>query len=308
MLKFGVQVNCYRTTWDEIRASIETLESGRWHGLWFADHFMPPRGSREEERLTAFEGWTLIAVAAGMTERLELGHLVLGNTYRNPALVAKMAATLDQASKGRLVLSLGAAWCEREHQAYGWDFPSMKERQDRLQEACELIRRLFTADGPVDYQGTYYRLDQAPLSPGCYRKPHVPIMVGGMGERRTLRTLAMHGDIFNLDGWAGAGMSLELYRHKLSVLERHCEAVGRDLAQIKRTLLMPIVVTDDEAAAERFDEILGPGAVAGPRSYVIDRIGEFAEEGVEEIMFGAIPTGDVEAIQRVEEEIVAAFD
>jgi alkanesulfonate monooxygenase SsuD/methylene tetrahydromethanopterin reductase-like flavin-dependent oxidoreductase (luciferase family) len=129
-----------------------------------------------------------------------------------------------------------------------------------------------------------------------------------MGERRTLRTLAMHGDIFNLDGWAGAGMSLELYRHKLSVLERHCEAVGRDPAEIKRTLLMPIVVTDDEAAAERFDQILGPGSVAGPRSYVIDRIGEFADEGVEEIMFGAIPTGGVEALQRVEEEIVAAFD
>ena len=103
-------------------------------------------------------------------------------------------------------------------------------------------------------------------------------------------------------------MSLEFYRHKLSVLERHCEAVGRDLAEIKRTLLMPIAVTDDKAAAERFDAILGPGAVAGPRSYVIDRIGEFADEGVDEIMFGAIPTGDVEALQRVEEEIVRAFD
>jgi alkanesulfonate monooxygenase SsuD/methylene tetrahydromethanopterin reductase-like flavin-dependent oxidoreductase (luciferase family) len=307
MLKFGVQVNCYRTTWDEIRASIETLESGRWHSVWFADHFMPPRGSPEEERLTAFEGWTLSAVAAGMTERLELGHLVLGNTYRNPALVAKMAATLDQAAKGRLVLSLGAAWCEREHQAYGWDFPSMKERQDRLEEACELIRRLFTADGPVDYRGTYYRLEQAPLSPGCYRKPHIPIMVGGMGERRTLRTLAMHGDIFNLDGWAGEGMSLELYRRKIGVLERHCEAAGRDPAEIRRTLLMPISVTDDQPTAERFDAILGPGAVAGPRSYVIDRIGEFADDGVDEIMFGAIPTGDVEALQRIEDEIVAAF-
>jgi alkanesulfonate monooxygenase SsuD/methylene tetrahydromethanopterin reductase-like flavin-dependent oxidoreductase (luciferase family) len=133
-------------------------------------------------------------------------------------------------------------------------------------------------------------------------------MIGGTGERRTLRTLAMHGDIFNLDGWAGAGLSLELYRHKLAVLERHCEAVGRDPAEIKHTLLVPMVITDDAAAAGRFEEILGPGAVAGPRSYVIDRIGEFADEGVEEIMFGAIPTGDVEALQRVEEEIVASFD
>jgi alkanesulfonate monooxygenase SsuD/methylene tetrahydromethanopterin reductase-like flavin-dependent oxidoreductase (luciferase family) len=307
-MEFGVQVNCYRTTWDDIRASIETLEAGRWDSVWFADHFLPPPGRREDEPLAAFEGYTLIAVAAGMTEKLRLGHLVLGNTYRNPGLVAKMAATLDQASRGRFVLALGAAWFPREHEAYGWDFPSMKERQDRLQEACELIRKLFTADGPVDYEGRYYRLKEAPLSPGCYQQPHLPIMVGGTGERRTLRTLAMHGDIFNLDGWAGGGMSLEHYQHKIGVLERHCEDVGRDPTEIKRTLLMPLRVTDDPADAERFLNALGPGTVAGSRSYVIDRIAEFAEAGVEEIMFGAIPTGDIEAFQQVEEEVVAAFD
>ncbi len=306
-MKFGVQVNCYRTTWDEIRTSIETLEAGRWHSLWFADHYLPPPGRRDEEHLTAFEGYTLIAVAAGMTEKLRLGHLVLGNTYRNPALVAKMASTLDQASKGRFVLSLGAAWFKREHEAFGWDFPSMKERQDRFQEACELIRKLFTADGPVDYTGKYYRLDRARLSPRCYQQPHIPILIGGTGERRTLRTLAMHGDIFNLDGWAGAGMSLEHYRHKISVLERHCEKCGRDPKEIKRTLLMPVRVTDDKGTAERFVEALGPGTVAGPRDYVIERIGQFANEGVEEIMFGALRTGDVEAYQRIEEQIVAAF-
>ena len=119
-----------------------------------------PKGDRKTEHRTAFEGYTLIAVAAGMTEKLRLGHLVLGNTYRNPALLAKMATTLDQASKGRFTLSLGAGWNQREHDAYGWDFPSMRERSDRFQEACELIRKLFTADGPVDYNGRYYQLDQ----------------------------------------------------------------------------------------------------------------------------------------------------
>jgi alkanesulfonate monooxygenase SsuD/methylene tetrahydromethanopterin reductase-like flavin-dependent oxidoreductase (luciferase family) len=133
-------------------------------------------------------------------------------------------------------------------------------------------------------------------------------MVGGTGERRTLRTLAMHGDIFNLDGWAGAGMPLRYYQHKIGVLERHCDDVGRDPAEIRRTLLMPLFVTDDKANAERFINALGPETVAGPRTYVIDRIGEFADAGVAEIMFGAIPTGNVEAHQRVEEEIVAAFD
>ena len=330
-MKLGVQVNCYGTTWDDIRASIETMEAGRWDSLWFADHFFPPwggpKGDRKTEHRTAFEGYTLIAVAAGMTDKLRLGHLVLGNTYRNPALLAKMATTLDQASKGRFTLALGAGWCEREHDAFGWTFPSMKERSDRFQEACELIRKLFNADGPVDYNGRYYQLDQAQLSPGCYQEPHIPIMVGGTGERRTLRTLAMHGDLMNVDGWSGRGMSFELYQHKVSVLERHCEKVGRDPAEIKHTLLMPLKVTDDKAEAERFIVGLGrgtmerwggyegplmeprlSGSMAGPLNHVIDRIGQFVDAGVDEIMFGAIPTGDVEAFQRVEEEVVAAFD
>ena len=310
-MKFGVQVNCYNTTWDEIRRSIETMEAGRWNSLWFADHFLPPiPGSvpnSNEELLTAFEGYTLIAVAAGMTEKLRLGHLVLGNTYRNPALLAKMAATLDQACKGRFTLSLGAAWFKREHEAFGWDFPTMKERQDRFQEACEMIRMLFTADAPVDYNGEYYRLDNAPLSPGCYQQPHIPIMVGGTGERRTLRTLAMFGDVFNLDGWAGQGMSLEVFRHKIGVLNKHCENIGRDPAEIKHTLLCPLQVTDDQASEGAFQKRWGPGAMCGSRSHVIDRIGQFVDEGVDEIIFGHLPTGNVEAYQRVEEEIVAVF-
>ena len=306
-MKFGVQVNCYRQTWEGIRTSIETMEAGRWNSLWFADHFVPPPGPREAEPLTAFEGYTLIAVAAGMTKKLKLGHLVLGNTYRNPALLAKMATTLDHASEGRFTLSLGAGWFQREHEAYGWDFPTMKERQDRFQEACELIRMLFTADGPVDYNGRYYRLDQAPLSPGCFQKPHIPIMVGGTGERRTLRTLAMHGDIMNLDGWAGQGMSIEIFRHKVNVLKQHCENVGRDPAEIKLTALMPLQITDDKENVEKFIRRLGPGSMAGSRNYLVDRIGEFIAEGIDEIMFGAIPTGDVEAFQQVEEEIVAVF-
>ena len=311
-MKFGVQVNCYGTTWDEISTSIETMEAGRWNSLWFADHFVPPwggpKGDRASEHKTAFEGYTLLAVAGGMTKKLRLGHLVLGNTYRNPGLLAKMASTLDQSTKGRFTLALGAAWCEREHDVYGWDFPSMKERQDRFQEACELIRMLFTADGPVDYNGQYYRLDKAPLSPGCYQKPHIPIMVGGTGERRTLRTLAMYGDIMNLDGWAGQGMSFEIYQHKVGVLNRHCKDVGRDPSEIKHTLLIPLHVTDDKASQEAFHKRFGAGSMTGSLNEVIDRIGQFIEAGVDEIMFGNLPTGDAEALQRVEEEIVAAFD
>ena len=256
-MKFGAQVNSFNATWDDIHPYIQTMEAGRWNSLWFADHFLPPGARREDENGAAFDGFTLIAVAAGMTQRLKLGGLVMGNTYRNPALVAKMATTLDHASRGRFILGLGAAWFKREHEAYGWDFPSLRERSDRLQEACELIRKLFTADGPVDYNGRYYRLDQAPLSPGCYQKPHIPIMVGGHGERRTLRTLAMYGDIFNFNGlgsprpartgcqWRVIGTSSMCWRGTA----KRSVAIRR---RSESTMHTPLNLTDDKESARRF--------------------------------------------------------
>ena len=182
-MEFGVQVNVYRTSWDDVRASVEAMEAGDWDSVWFADHFIPPGANREQEALTAFEGLSAIAFAGGMTKKLRLGNLVLGNTYRNPALVAKIAGTIDTASQGRFTLAIGAGWYKREHEAYGWTFPSMKERQDRFEEACELLRLLIHSDEPVDYHGTYYEADKARLAPGSYDKP-IPIMVGGTGPKR----------------------------------------------------------------------------------------------------------------------------
>lgn len=306
-MDFGVQVNVYRTDWESVRASVEAMEAGRWDSVWFADHFIPPGADRPQEAQTAFEGLTAIAFAGGMTRRLRLGNLVLGNTYRNPAHVAKIAGTIDTMAQGRFTLAIGAGWYEREHQAYGWDFPSMAERQDRFEEAVELIRLLIRSDEPVDYSGTYYRLDQARLSPGSFAEP-IPIMVGGTGPKRTLRTLARFGDVMNLDGWAGGGMALEYYQRKAAILERHCEDVGRDPLEIRRTLLMPCYLTEDQGLIDRAVRNLGPGTVAGSRQYVIDRIGQFAEAGIDEIMFGGIPSGEIERLQQFDEEIVAAFE
>ena len=230
-MDFGVQVSVYQTEWEAVRASVEAMEAGPWNSVWFADHFVPPRASLENESLTAFEGISAIAFAGGMTKKLRLGNLVIGNTYRNPALVAKMAGTIDTMSKGRFTLAIGAGWCEREHDAYGWTFPTMKERQDRFEEAVELIRLLIHSDGPVDYNGKYYQLDKAPLSPGSYERP-IPIMVGGSGPKRTLRTLARYGDVMNLDGWAGKGLALDYYKYKAGILDQHCEDCGRDPAEI----------------------------------------------------------------------------
>lgn len=308
-MQFGAQVSCYRTSWDDIRRVIETLEAGSWDSIWFADHFLPPLGLDNDEHLEAHECWSVIAATAAMTERLRMGHLVLGNTFRNPALVAKMAATVDQISYGRLTLGIGASWFEREHDAYGWAFPSMRERSDRFEEACALIRAMLTSEHAVDYSGQHYQLKQAPLSPASYQKPHLPILVGGTGEKRTLRTLAMYGDIFNLDGWARGPMTAEYFHHKINVLERHCEKIDRDPSEIKRTLLMPILVTDDTDAAAQFiaNRNLGEGTAAGPKSYVIDQIGMFIEAGMQEIMLTGLPNANVETFQFVDEEILAVF-
>ena len=269
-MKFGAQVTCYRNTWDSILNVVEELEKGPWESVWFPDHYLPPPGRKEEEHLTAHEGFTLIAALAGITTRLRLGHLVLGNTYRNPGLVAKMATTVDQVSHGRFVLGIGASWFKREHEAYGWEFPSMKERQDRFEEACALLRALLHAKEPITHRGRYYALDDAPLSPGSFQKPAIPILVGGTGERRTLRTLAKYGDVMNLDGWAGGPMTAEYFHHKVSVLNDHCENVGRNPDEIKHTVLIPTMVSDDNQKVQAFVQgrRLGAGSAAGPKNYV----------------------------------------
>lgn len=305
-MEFGVQVNVYRTSSAQVLASVEAMEAGGWDSIWFADHFIPPRATHEEEAMTAFEGLSAIAFVAGMTKKLRLGNLVVGNTYRNPALLAKIAGTIDTLSQGRFTLAVGAGWYQREHEAYGWTFPSMKERQDRFEEACELIRLLIRSRDPVSFDGRYYRLDAARLSPGSYAEP-IPIMVGGTGPKRTLRTLARFGDVMNLDGWAGAGMALDYYRYKAGILEQHCEAFGRDPAEIRRTLLMPCLLSEDKARTDEFASRFGPGTVAGGRQYVIDRIGEFEDAGIAEIMFGALPSGNVGLLQKFDEEILSAF-
>ena len=307
-MKFGAQVTCYRNTWESIRQVAGTLDTGPWGSIWFADHYLPP-GRKEEEYLTAHEGFTVAAAVAEFTKSLRIGHLVLGNTYRNPALVAKMATTLDQVSQGRFTLGIGAAWFKREHEAYGWTFPSMKERQDRFQEVLRIIRALFHSQESVTVRGEYYSVVDAPMSPGSYNEGGIPILVGGTGEKRTLRALAMYGDIMNMDGWAGGPMTVDFFQHKVSVVNQHCERLGRDPSDIRHTVLVPTMVSDDSEKVRAFvsGRRLGARSAAGPKSYVIDRIGGIVEAGADEIMIGGIPSDDLEQYQMVAEEILSQF-
>ncbi len=198
------------------------------------------------------EGWSTLAALARETTRVRLGTLVTGVTYRNPALLAKTATTLDVISGGRALFGLGAAWNEEEHIGYGFEFPPIRERMDRLDEALTIIRAMFTEDRP-SFEGRHYSINQAlnvprPIQPGGPR-----ILVGGGGEQRTLKIAAKHADLTH---WFPLG--LDTLRHKNEVLEGYCEAIGRDPSTIERTVAAPVVVAGSEAEAGAILERMPP--------------------------------------------------
>ena len=303
----GSQLHANSTTWDRVAATVRTMDEGGWHSAWVPDHFVPPLAFLNEAD-DNLEGWTLLTAMAAVTERVRLGVLVAGNTYRDPALLAKMAATLDHISNGRLEFGIGAAWHEREHEAYGWRFPSVKERSDRLEEACALLKALFTADGPVDFEGQYYRLNAAPFAPRFVQEPHAPIMVGGGGEKRTLRTLARYGDVMNVSG------SPALVQHKIEVLEAHCADLGRDPATITKTVMTPVGLADDETRAERLRDLWAAGRPdeerralpIGTAAHVIDALGAYATLGVDGVIFQGLPNTPA-LYERLADEVIPAL-
>ena len=198
------------------------------------------------------EAWTTLGALAARTTRVQLGTLVTGVTYRNPAMLAKMVTTLDVISGGRAILGLGAAWNEDEHRGYGFDFPPIKERMDRLEEALTICHAMFTDDRP-SFEGRYYRIDRALNSPRPIQADGPRILVGGGGEQRTLKIAAKHADMTH---WFPLG--LEALKHKTEVLERHCAAVGRDPSSIERTMTSPVLVAANDAARDAILERIPP--------------------------------------------------
>jgi F420-dependent oxidoreductase-like protein len=203
------------------------------------DHFYQIQGIGPETG-EMLEAYSTLAALSQRTSKAMLGALVTGVTYRNPAVLAKTVATLDVISGGRAVLGLGAAWNEDEHRGYGIEFPPVGQRMDRLDEALAIARAMFTEERPT-FEGRYYRIDRAlniprPIQPGGPK-----IIIGGGGEQRTLKIAAKHADMTH---WFPLG--LEVLKHKTEVLERHCEAVGRDPTTIKRTMASPVLLASDE--------------------------------------------------------------
>jgi len=206
-------------------------------------------GGPEEPML---EGWLTLAAIARETSRVRLGTLVTGVTYRNPALLAKEATTLDVISNGRAILGLGAAWNDVEHEGYGFEFPPVGERMDRLDEALAIIKAMFTEDRP-SFHGEHYSIERALNVPRPIQPTGPKILVGGGGEQRTLRIAAKYADLTH---WFSMG--LDVLKHKNEVLERYCEEIGRDPSTIERTIGAPVIVVGSEAEAKPFLDAIPP--------------------------------------------------
>jgi F420-dependent oxidoreductase-like protein len=229
---------------DRIVELAEAAEGAGFELVTLMDHLYQIGGVGPESD-PMLEAYATLSGVAARTSRVHLGTLVTGVTYRNPALLAKTVTTLDVISGGRAILGLGAAWNEAEHKGYGFDFPPIGERMDRLDEALTIARLMFNEERPT-FEGRHYRIDRAFNSPRPIQPGGPPILVGGGGERRTLLIAARHAAMTH---WFAG--SIETLRHKTEVLERHCETVGRDPATIVRTIGSPVlpVATERDAAA-----------------------------------------------------------
>lgn len=254
--------------------------------LWVMDHFyqLPPLGGPSEPM---FEAYTLLGALAARTTRVQLGALVTGVTYRYPAILAKQVTTLDVVSGGRAVLGLGAAWYEEEHAGYGIPFPPVGERMDRLEEAAQVCRLMFTEDAP-SFAGRYYRIEEARNLPRPLRPGGPPIMIGGGGRRRTLRAVARYADACNFTGGPAT------VRELVEVLHEHCAREGRDPAEIKVTRLGSLFLTDDAGQAEGFRSMVAARVgedearermTIGTADQVAEAVRALAEAGVDEVIF-----------------------
>jgi F420-dependent oxidoreductase-like protein len=294
-LDFGLQISRFgfpghpATTAAELAEVARAAEDAGFTSLWVMDHFLQiPQIGREWEDM--LESYTTLGYLAGVTERIRLGTLVTGITYRNIAHLAKIVATLDVLSGGRAMCGIGAAWFEREHKLYGWEFPALRDRFARLEDALELFP-LMWGPGSPPFEGRTLSVSEAV----CYPRPvqeRIPIMVGGSGERRTLRLVARHADACNLVG------DVDRVRRKLAVLREHCETEGRDPAAVQVTHLAPARVIAPGSPRE------GPGA--GTAEEHVGRYRELAEAGVQTAIVGL---GDAEGPDSASRfaEVIAAF-
>ncbi len=300
-IRFGAQLWSQATPWSAFLDAAIAAEAAGWDSAWTWDHLFSIFGPWDQP---IFEGWMALAAVAARTSRIRLGLLVGANPIRNPGLTAKLATTLDHVSGGRAVLGIGGAWFEREHQAFGIDFGSgFGERLDRLDESVGLMRRLLDGER-VSHQGRFYTFNDALVAPRPVQ-PHLPILVGGSGPKKTLRTVARYADAWNTNG------TIEEVTAREAILRGHCAAVGRDQSEIERTVSFPIILRDDPAdAAAAFrsscehngtPDMGKVPTLLGPPAVVADALRPFVDLGFRTIIVRLAAPYDAETIARMGE-------
>jgi len=315
--RFGLQIPSFAypavpdaRLFDTVAGIALTAEEAGFDSVWVMDHFyqIGQVGPRTDPML---EAYTVLGGLAARTARVSLGAMVTGVTYRNPALLAKAVTTLDIVSGGRAILGIGAAWNDDEHKGYGFEFPPVGERMARLEEALQICRAMFSEEAP-SFSGRYYAVHEALNSPRPIRPDGIPILAGGSGERRTLCLVARYADACNLFG------DLATIRHKLDVLERHCEEVGRDPATITKTRLGAMVIDASAADAERkgqamahargmSEELYRGYVVAGDPDAVREQVAAYLEAGLDGMVFNMPDAHDLDAVRLAGETLSRGF-
>ncbi len=280
-VRFGVHITPQYTTYADILQMAREVDELGYDTAFLFDHFIPLRSDTSGP---CFEGWTLLSAVAALTKRVKVGLLVTGNTYRNPAMLAKMAATVDHVSNGRLILGLGAGWFELEHTAYGIPFYTASERAKRLGEAVEVIKQLFTQPRST-FTGKYYQLKDAPCEPKPTQKPYPPLLIGGMGPKRVQPLAARHADIWHF--FPGEGD--QAVKSVCEKFDKLCQKVGRDPAKVEKSMS------------------LGEGHFAGSSEEVRSRIQALVDAGVRHFIVSLAAPYDRALIRRVAKDIIPAF-
>lgn len=306
-IRFGIQTGQQGLTWAEIETAWSKADDWGYDSLWAYDHFYPiftdPKGP-------CFEGWSLLGALAKATRRARIGHLVNGNTYRNPCVLAKSAMTVDHVSGGRLNLGIGAGWFEDEHRSLGIDFKTVRGRLDALEEALRIIKGMYTQES-VTLDGRHYQVHEARCEPKPLQRPYPPIMIGGTGKKVLLRLVAEHADMWNAAGTA------ETMRELIDAITRHGDAARRDTSAIEKTVMMTLCYTQD-AKRQAFMQQLVAGMLEttpeearsaimiGGRDECLETIARYREAGVTHFIFMLFAPYFLDEVQGFAEDVIPA--
>ena len=307
-IQFGVQLAPEDATYEELVETWQLIEELGYDHVWLNDHFVPLIGDRNKSN---FESWTLLSALAGQAPRIRIGILVTGNTYRQPALLAKMATTLDHISGGRLNFGIGAGWEEFEHHAYGIPFYTAKERAERLDEALQVITKLWRDDHPT-MDGKYYQLHEAPFAPKPLQQPHPPIVIGGQGKKWIMPVVARYADEWNVP----VGISPDGIRERLSLVGDECARIGRSPCVQTVSVFLPLLNMTSIPLAGPATRLgvrmlagkqVASSVLAGSVTQIKDQIQEYIDAGATSIIVTTRPGRKHDLMRRFATEVMPAF-